>query len=570
MGWRALRIHAAELANYGEQMKQGTAIVAIAALSLAFCADRTLAINGGTLRVNPIGSWKGFEVITTGDDPAGGVTWAMPLKFDGVGAWAPDAATLRLLVNHENSDATVSELNLNLTNFKAAIRNMIGSGSTGGVSFVNSARQAYGRWSANGGGSWTTTSDVSTTDFFGFCSGQLHWANAFGAGRGFADNIYITGEETFDVTGRLMALDIANRDFYAVSGYAGSAPGGIGGMPFDSFENAALLDTGETNHVALLLSPDGGSETMQLYIGQKGKGPTGAASSSFLARNGLAYGSHYYLNDTLPALGTPSTNGFFDTSETNGLTVAKLEDVDTNPNDPQQAVLGVQESGLFTLDFNLNFGGGSFNAAGSSFSVTKIQNHNNNTDGLFGDADNVDWTAATKLGGVSYPNGLIFVNEDSGTANGETWMMTPTGSGLTKIADTAPNTDGGATTETSGILDISTLVGYKPGSILVLSNQGTLSSLSVLINPNAALAGDFNGNGRVDGADYVLWRKGLGSTYTAADYNIWRSQFGQTPSSLGSGAGWPDGGTVPEPGAFVLMCWIVVGARRVGRGRMGV
>ena len=114
-------------------------------------------------------------------------------------------------------------------------------------------------------------------------------------------------------------MDIDNRDFYQLSDVVGSAPGGIGGMPRDSWENAALIDTGETDHVALLLSPDGGTEDMKIFIGEKGKDVDGNASNSFLARNGLAYGSYYFLNDSLPALGTPSTNGFFDTTAANAL-----------------------------------------------------------------------------------------------------------------------------------------------------------------------------------------------------------------------------------------------------------
>ncbi len=234
--------------------------------------------------------------------------------------------------------------------------------------------------------------------------------------------------------------------------------------------------------------------------------------------------------------------------------------MDTNPNDPTQVAIGIQETGLFSFDFDLTFSGGSFDAVASSFSVTKVQNHYNNTDGQFGDADNVDWTRATTLNGVNYPNGVIFVNEDSGTLNGETWMMSPSGSGLTLIADTAP-TDS-VTTETSGILDISTLVGFKPGSILLTNNQGSGSSLSVLINPHAALLGDFDGNGVVDAADYVVWRDGLGTTYMQSDYDTWRSQFGQTPGSLGAGIGSLDVTTalVPEPSMVLLL---VVGAAMI-------
>ena len=46
--------------------------------------------------------------------------------------------------------------------------------------------------------------------------------------------------------------------------------------------------------------------------------------------------------------------------------------------------------------------------------------------------------------------------------------------------------------------------------------------------------GDFNADGRVDAADYSVWRDGLGSTYTAADLAICKAHFGE---SLGSGSG---------------------------------
>jgi hypothetical protein len=517
---------------------------------LAAIAEPVWAINGGTLRVIPRNSWRAFEVISAGDNLSG---YVVPDVFDGVGAWLPTSDTLRVAINHETSDASVSEVNLDLANFQSAIRNVITSNNTGGVGFVTSAQQAYSRWTANGGNTWTNTSSNTTTAFQRFCSGQSYVPDAFGPGRGFVDNIYITGEEV--TGGRLFALDLANRDWYQLSGYTGAASGGLGGMPADAWENAALLDTGDTTHVALLLSPDGGSQIMQLYIGDKGKDTTGNTSNSFLARNGLAYGRYYYLNDTLPVIGAPSTNGFIDTTTGGALLSAKLEDVDANPNDPTQAVVGIQETGLFTLDFNLDFSGGNFNPGSSSFSVTKIRNQNNDTDNEFGDADNVDWTRATNLNGVNYPNGLVFVNEDSGTGNGETWMMTPSGSGLTLIADTY----GSSATETSGVLDISALVGYKPGSILFTSNQGTsVGSLTVLINPNAALAGDFNDNGTVDAADYVIWRKT--DSGNSQGYTDWQANYGEGMDAGGGSAGASRSpSAVPEPATLVLLMLTAAG-----------
>lgn len=454
---------------------------AIFSLAAVICIASQVFSNDGTLQLTPRNGWRAFEVISFGDNPeSDGIDWTVPNTFDGVGAWLPDESTLRIAINHENTDATISEVNLGLADFRLAIDNIMSMGTAGGIRFVQSASQAYDRWSNDGGVNWVETMSPSNTSFYRFCSGQSYAPNTFGKGRGFVDSIYITGEE--GSTNRLFALDLVGRDFYRVSGVAGSAPGGVGGMPLDSFENAALLDTGETEHVALLLSPDGGTQRMRLYVGEKNKDRTGAPSTDFLARNGLAFGSYYFLNDVLPASGT-SIDGFFDTTVAGALASTKLEDVDTSPSDPTRVVLGDEDSGLFTFQFNLNFSAGSFDAANSGFSITKILNHTNDLDGAFGDADNVDWTRATTLGGTHYPEGLIFVNEDSGTANGETWLVQPDGSGLTLIAD---NIGIASATESSGILDISELVGYLPGSILLTTNQGTTGSLSVLINPVAA------------------------------------------------------------------------------------
>ena len=430
-------------------------------------------------RVVARNGWKAVGIIGSGDDPRGdGFAWAMPGNFDGLGAQLVDGATLRVQVNHELLGATISQVDLNLAALQAAIAATINKGRPGRTQLVSSARQAYGRWSADGGSTWTTTEGPATTAFSRFCSGQSYRPDSFGAGRGFVDDVYITGEEVG--RGRLFALDLANRDLYQLSGVTGDAGGGVAGMPFDSWENAALVDTGETEHVALLLSPDGGTRRLALYIGEKGKNAAGAAASDFLSRNGLAYGSYYYLTGSFPAVG--AVEGGFGTTASDALSAAKLEDVDTSPGDPTRVAIGVQETGLFTFGFRLDFTGGGFDPAASSFTLTAIQGHANDTDGSFGDADNVDWTAPTGLGGQSLPDGLIFVNEDSATGNGETWVMRPDGSGLTKIADTIGIATAG---ETSGILDISELVGYRPGSVLLTSNQGATSSLTMLINPLA-------------------------------------------------------------------------------------
>jgi hypothetical protein len=50
------------------------------------------------------------------------------------------------------------------------------------------------------------------------------------------------------------------------------------------------------------------------------------------------------------------------------------------------------------------------------------------------------------------------------------------------------------------------------------------------------IAGDFNTDGTVDAADYILWRNGLGTTYSQADYNAWRANFGRSAADAASAA----------------------------------
>jgi hypothetical protein len=91
---------------------------------------------------------------------------------------------------------------------------------------------------------------------------------------------------------------------------------------------------------------------------------------------------------------------------------------------------------------------------------------------------------------------------------------------------------------------------------------------------NAMLSGDFNRDGTVDAIDYVVWRKGLGTSYIQADYDVWRTNFGNTAGS--GAAGYPLGASaeplpanVPEPSSFVILTAVVAAAgnwRRRWRG----
>lgn len=77
-----------------------------------------------------------------------------------------------------------------------------------------------------------------------------------------------------------------------------------------------------------------------------------------------------------------------------------------------------------------------------------------------------------------------------------------------------------------------------------------------LVQVSAVQTGDFNGDGTINAADYVVWRKGLGTTHTQNDYNIWRAHFGQT---TGSGVGTSPNAAIPEPRTLVMFVAALIG-----------
>jgi hypothetical protein len=129
---------------------------------------------------------------------------------------------------------------------------------------------------------------------------------------------------------------------------------------------------------------------------------------------------------------------------------------------------------------------------------------------------------------------------------------------------------GGAGTATvdTDVVNSFVLLGHRQtGSVGNVSAAFTFDELRIGLTwadvtpVSAGIVGDYNNNGAVDAADYVVWRKKegttdllpndpIGGTIGPAQYNQWREHFGQPP---GSGSG--SAGTlflqsaVPEPGA---------------------
>jgi hypothetical protein len=203
------------------------------------------------------------------------------------------------------------------------------------------------------------------------------------------------------------------------------------------------------------------------------------------------------------------------------------------------------------------------------------------------------------------PGGEIFMLENLG--------FTPTGAfnvALQGIDETDPDaepSDGFGQVQVSGpatlagTLEVSLLNGFMPMAgdmfqILTASSGRTgmfttelLPTLpggldwNVIYNPNSvvlavlgpALLGDYNQNGVVDAADFVVWRKNLGSGTALPnddtpgvgpdDYTRWRANFGRTAGSGSGATGFAS--AVPEPTNALLALTAILIANFLRRPR---
>jgi hypothetical protein len=67
------------------------------------------------------------------------------------------------------------------------------------------------------------------------------------------------------------------------------------------------------------------------------------------------------------------------------------------------------------------------------------------------------------------------------------------------------------------------------------------------------IVGDFNHDGSIGAADYVVWRKTAG---TQVGYDSWRTNFGRSVGAGSGATGSADAAAVPEP----TLCALVVAA----------
>jgi hypothetical protein len=128
-----------------------------------------------------------------------------------------------------------------------------------------------------------------------------------------------------------------------------------------------------------------------------------------------------------------------------------------------------------------------------------------------------------------------------------------------------------------GIMDPSAVA----GDLLKISGVDVraMDAIGYNLVVTPSLAGDYNSNGVVDAADYVVWRKNagtsnalpnnlIGGTIGMAQYNQWRADFGNTAPGSGSGTGAMANAVVPEPASLlqiILVALMLPACRRRSR-----
>jgi autotransporter-associated beta strand protein len=177
-------------------------------------------------------------------------------------------------------------------------------------------------------------------------------------------------------------------------------------------------------------------------------------------------------------------------------------------------------------------------------------------------------------GNVTVMNPANVLTNPAGIANAISRLVIPS-TATNAIADTATlSIEGGASTGFGprAAVNLATGIDEVVGSLVlggatqtIIGTYGSSTSPAdfksdqyfigngVIRLLTAGIPGDYNHDGRVDAADYVVWRKtGINGPQ---GYNDWRTHFGQT---AGSGSGANANVAAPEPATLVLLMFAAV------------
>ena len=494
---------------------------------------------------------KGLEgytidpLFTVGDTIG---SYTPPGILDGIGAYSLNDTTVRLFVVNEIASTDGYKYTLeNGTQLSGARVNYFDVDKR--TFKITDAGLAYDTIINRKGEVVDAAADLEFGGIQRFCSAALFEANQFGAGIGLSDRIFFSGEETLG--GTQFALDTQNNTLYAVPWFGRAGWENVTEINTGRTDKVAFVigdDTvaplwlyvGDKNakkdgsfldrngfaqgklfawvaddpldaNDAIELKEDqfNGNNTSKngkfveiaYYDPTKANTAVDSADADTSIQNELGYDAQGFATYAQQVKLANDAKAFF---------FSRVEDVSTNPKDGTQvafAVTGVAgtpnvDGVIYRADVDFDFSNG-----GIIKGKVDILNDGNLTkDAGLRSPDNLDWA----------DDGKLYINEDransaalfAGNSKQEAsvFRIDPSNanpsSTLTRIAQVdrtalpATQTDPSSTDignwETSGILDVSTLFGAKPGELFVFDVQAhSLRDGSIITATNI----DGNGDG---------------------------------------------------------------------------
>jgi PEP-CTERM motif len=480
------------------------------------------ATGGGILTVNPTSSWTngGTISINNGTLNLGGTFNAT----GGIGTWNNTAGTVNVAGSVNNTGST---LTLN-----------------------------------NSTGSWTLAGGTISGGTVAFADGKTI---AFAAnGLNSLTGVAVNGDLTFSSNGARTKL--AGGTTFHTAHLAGSTTA-LGFAPGETLASTVLLEGAATG--VRLIEMSGASGTFTV-------GPTGTIRTAADLGGETFFGTSSAFGGTMTLV-----NQGLISSQTSGRTIS------INPNNPAagftnsgtlEAINGgsiavalgyTQTAGVTRLS-----GGGTISASNAAtLSTISVAGGRLEATGTI--AANVANSATIAPGA---PTGTLAITGDLTLAASSTLEIDLAGNIQGTGYDFVQEA-GVAALDLQGALSLTLLNGFVPAaadSLIILSSSEPLTgafsnivngrvtasdgitSLRVSVIGNhvvvGELPGDYNGNGVVDAADYVVWRKGLGTTHLPAHADIWRGQFGVIAGggSIAADSA-PAFTSVPEPTSLMLL-----------------
>jgi len=245
----------------------------------------------------------------------------------------------------------------------------------------------------------------------------------------------------------------------------------------------------------------------------------------------------------------------------------------TSLNDGTLLVNNTGGSATGSGEVNIN-NGGKFGGKGSVDGLVKVNNLGAVSPGNPGVNNGID--TLTMKGGMTLFEGGILNFDLAGLGNND--KIDLQSGALTLPATNSPSTflnitnAGGLTAGTYTLIDYGTNAGGSlsnitvsgPGGFSYALNDNAGATTIELIVSSGATPGDYNGDTKVNAADYVTWRKdpttfGGNEGANPSGYVTWRENFNVNAAS-GSGLDGPS--AVPEPSSIALL--MLVGSGLLG------